>query len=141
MAKFTHPSNRSSANRPDIYEVGYGKPPVATRFKPGQSGNAKGRPKGSTSARAALEKTLSAPITITEGGVARRVEQLEAMFKATMAKALRGDARAAALVVRLMEQFGLSEKNGEAPATVTFTWLPESAPSHWPPRKLRGDGQ
>ena len=28
------------------YEIGYAKPPVATRFKPGQSGNPKGRPKG-----------------------------------------------------------------------------------------------
>ena len=28
------------------YEVGYGKPPVATRFKPGQSGNPRGRRKG-----------------------------------------------------------------------------------------------
>lgn len=30
-----------SSNKGD-YEVGYGKPPVATRFKPGQSGNPKG---------------------------------------------------------------------------------------------------
>jgi hypothetical protein len=29
------------------YEVGYGKPPQATRFQPGKSGNPKGRPKGS----------------------------------------------------------------------------------------------
>lgn len=28
------------------YEVGYGKPPKDTRFKPGQSGNPRGRPKG-----------------------------------------------------------------------------------------------
>ena len=27
------------------YEVGYGKPPKATRFKKGQSGNPKGRPR------------------------------------------------------------------------------------------------
>jgi hypothetical protein len=29
------------------YEVGYGRPPARTRFKPGHSGNPKGRPKGS----------------------------------------------------------------------------------------------
>src|SRR5687768_11122353 len=28
------------------YQVGYGKPPVHSRFKPGQSGNPRGRPKG-----------------------------------------------------------------------------------------------
>ena len=41
------------------YEVGYGKPPQATRFQPGKSGNPKGRPKGSRKAPpadAAVEK-------------------------------------------------------------------------------------
>jgi len=28
------------------YDVGYGKPPAHSRFKPGQSGNPRGRPKG-----------------------------------------------------------------------------------------------
>ena len=32
------------------YEVGYAKPPQATRFQPGKSGNPKGRPKGSRKA-------------------------------------------------------------------------------------------
>ena len=37
------------AVRPDtsVYDVGYGKPPAATRFKSGKSGNPRGRPKGS----------------------------------------------------------------------------------------------
>jgi hypothetical protein len=33
------------------YEVGYGKPPKASRFSPGQSGNPKGRPKGARNKR------------------------------------------------------------------------------------------
>jgi hypothetical protein len=31
--------------RQSTYDVGYGKPPADTSFKPGQSGNPKGRPK------------------------------------------------------------------------------------------------
>src|SRR4051812_35875875 len=38
--------------RSDEYEVGYAKPPVATRFKSGQSGNPRGRQKGTTRAAA-----------------------------------------------------------------------------------------
>ena len=30
-----------------LYDVGYGKPPVEHQFKPGESGNVNGRPKGS----------------------------------------------------------------------------------------------
>ena len=37
----------------DDYKVGYGKPPKASRFKPGTSGNPGGRPKGSGSAKPA----------------------------------------------------------------------------------------
>jgi hypothetical protein len=52
---------------------------------------------------------LSAPVTITEDGVVRRIERLETNFKATIARSLRGDARATALVIKLMEQFELKE--------------------------------
>ena len=38
------------------YEVGYGKPPEASRFKPGRSGNPKGRPRGSKNKRISLPK-------------------------------------------------------------------------------------
>jgi len=33
------------------YETGYGKPPKAHQWKPGESGNPKGRPKGSRNKR------------------------------------------------------------------------------------------
>ncbi len=37
------------------YEVGYCRPPLATRFRPGQSGNPRGRPKGSRNLRAVVK--------------------------------------------------------------------------------------
>ena len=45
-------SNRAKAEAAP-YEVGYGKPPKASRFKPGTSGNPGGRPRGSGSAQPA----------------------------------------------------------------------------------------
>jgi Family of unknown function (DUF5681) len=44
--RLTPPSPESSN-----YGVGYGKPPAASRFTPGQSGNPKGRPKGARNKR------------------------------------------------------------------------------------------
>jgi hypothetical protein len=40
--------DNDTAVQEGAYEVGRGKPPAETRFKPGQSGNPKGRPKGAS---------------------------------------------------------------------------------------------
>jgi hypothetical protein len=101
------PSAPAESQTSGIQAVGYGKPPTHSRFRPGRSGNPRGRPKGSRSARALLEQALSAPVTISEGGATRVIEQRAALFKALVAKAIKGDARSAALIVRLMDQFGL----------------------------------
>jgi hypothetical protein len=100
------------------YPVGYGKPPRETRFRKGHSGNPRGRPKGEKSAKSLFDQALSAPVTISEGGRMRVVEQRTALFKALVAKAIKGDARAAALVVRLMNQFGFGA-NDEAHLPIT----------------------
>lgn len=89
------------------YTVGFGKPPKHSRFKPGQSGNPKGRPKGSRSARTLLDRALSTPITITENGISRTVQHREALFKSLTAKALKGDMRSFALIIKLMELYKL----------------------------------
>ena len=43
------------------YEVGYGKPPLHSRFKKGQSGNPKGFPKGGEKLAYALRRLLAMP--------------------------------------------------------------------------------
>jgi hypothetical protein len=49
MSKRQEDPKKTLARRPgrESYEVGYAKPPEKTRFRPGQSGNPWGRPKGS----------------------------------------------------------------------------------------------
>jgi hypothetical protein len=51
--------------------VGYGKPPKATQFKKGRSGNPAGRPKGKLNVATVVQQALSAPVVVNEGG--RRV--------------------------------------------------------------------
>jgi len=46
MSKTRKPQNGPEHRPESDYEIGRGKPPMHTRFKPGQSGNPKGRPKG-----------------------------------------------------------------------------------------------
>jgi len=75
----------------DDYEVGYRKPPKHSRFKKGQSGNPKGRPKGAKGLCAALLRELESPITIREGNREIRVSKAEAMAKRFVEKGLRGE--------------------------------------------------
>ena len=82
------------------YDVGYGKPTKHSRFKPGQSGNPKGRPKRARNFKTDLREELEAPITITEGGQSRVVSRQAALIKRTTEKALNGDLRAVEMLVK-----------------------------------------
>jgi hypothetical protein len=50
------------------FEAGYGKPPRHTRFKKGQSGNPRGRPKGSKNLTTLLTEALNEPVIVAENG-------------------------------------------------------------------------
>jgi hypothetical protein len=61
-------------------DVGYGRPPRAHQFKPGQSGNPKGRPKGRKSENQMLEELLSRKMTIREGERRRKISLREIIY-------------------------------------------------------------
>jgi hypothetical protein len=76
------------------YPVGYKKPPLHTQFKPGMSGNAKGRPKGAKNFATVIEEELRAPIEVTENGKRKRISKREAIAKQTVNRAAAGDPKA-----------------------------------------------
>jgi len=80
------------------YEVGYGKPPKHGQFKKGQSGNPKGRPKGSKSLRTRLLEELDRKIIVSEGGERRLVSKKHAIILRIVDAALKGDRHAIRMI-------------------------------------------
>ena len=81
------------------YAVGYRKPPVASQFKPGCSGNPKGRPKGSKNYNRLLFDFLDGPVAGRKG---KRTE-LEVLLRMDVDRAISGDKAALKRVFKLMQ--------------------------------------
>jgi Family of unknown function (DUF5681) len=92
--------------------VGYGRPPKATQFKKGQSGNPKGRPKGSRPIGAVLQEILGQRIAVTENGRTRRLPALEVMLRRLANDAMRNEPVALKLMLSLFDRYGESPEAG-----------------------------
>lgn len=88
------------SDRPSDYAVGYGRPPKATQFQPGQSGNRKGRPKGSRNIALMLDEELGAGVMVTIDGRRVRRSKGQIMVRQVVDRAAKGDLNAAKLVLR-----------------------------------------
>jgi hypothetical protein len=96
------------------YEVGYGRPPKKTQFKPGRSGNPKGRSKGAKNEDTIFRDIINMKIAMSVGGRTRKVPLLKAVWTRVADDALKGNARAVALLLnrcRLLE--GVAPENSE----------------------------
>lgn len=94
------------------YQVGYGRPPLSTQFKKGQSGNPKGRPQGSKNATTLLKEALSEQVIVTENGRRRTITKKEAIVMQIVNKAASGDHRSIQLL--LLNQLPLIERSVES---------------------------
>jgi hypothetical protein len=81
----------STGNGKNGYEVGYGKPPTHSQFRPGQSGNPAGRRKGIRNLMTDVKRSLATPVKVKEGGRTRTRSTQEAVLMVLRDKALRGD--------------------------------------------------
>ena len=106
----TPPSSRDKG-----YSVGYGKPPVHSRFQPGQSGYPAGRRKGVRNLKTDVKRTLLKPVRLKEGGRMQKRTTQESVLLVLREKALRGDARALDRLLDLALRF--NNDSAEAAAT------------------------
>ena len=106
-------SHAPKPSKPNATSVGYGRPPVHSRFKPGQSGNPKGRRKGQRNVRTVVDGELNQRITVREGNRTRSLTKLDAFVVTLVNAALKGDAKASASLITLLRSLGLT---GEPPA-------------------------
>jgi hypothetical protein len=98
------PNESSNSTAKPAYDVGFGKPPVSGRFKPGQSGNPKGRRRGSKNLKTDLVEELSERVPITENGRPLKISKQRLMVKALTARAIKGDTKAATILISLLAQ-------------------------------------
>ena len=85
------------------YQVGYGKPPLHTRFGKGQSGNPRGRPRGARNTRTILEEALNKKVTVNDAGRRRTMSRKQVLIYQLLNKAAAGDMRAMSTVLAFME--------------------------------------
>lgn len=76
------------------YEVGRGRPPKAHQFKPGQSGNPAGRPKGSRNMKTDLDVALKARMSVTKDGRTVTMTTQQVIIARLIEKSIKGDIRA-----------------------------------------------
>ena len=110
--RIPHPSGDKA------YTVGYGKPPLHSRFQPGQSGNPAGRRKGVRNLETDVKRVLAKPVRLKEGGRTQKRTTQEGILLVLREKALRGDARALDRILNLAQRFDsdLAEPAGLTPS-------------------------
>ncbi len=114
---------------------GYGRPPRRTRFRPGQSGNPRGRPKGAKSTGTIVTGVLNKKVSLTSAGQRRQVALKEAIIMRMAEAALKGDLKAAAALFALAERAAgaaemepASGPHDQADEAIIATFLARQAP-------------
>ena len=108
---------RSRSGGEKRYPVGYRRPPVHSRYQPGQSGNPSGRRKGVRNLATDVKRTLLKPVTLRVGGRTQKRTTQESLLLVLREKALQGELRAIERLLDLAQRFSadLAESSAAQP--------------------------
>jgi hypothetical protein len=84
------------------------------RFRKGQSGNRRGRPRKPKSVGAAITGAFNEKVPVTEGGRRRKITKLEATVKQIANKSASGDTQSTKLGLELVQK--AEERQSRSPA-------------------------
>jgi hypothetical protein len=121
LPKTSQRDHDQSSEAPPDYEIGFRRPPLHRRFKLGQSGNPKGRPKRRRNVRTVVEEALNQRISIREGDRTRSLPKLDGVVLTMVNKALQGDAKAQTALIQLIRSVGMTEEMPEPTSTEPVT--------------------
>jgi hypothetical protein len=101
------------------YEVGYGKPPLHSRFKKGRSGNPKGRPRGSKNLSSLLNDALNGWVVVVENGRRKKITKREAIITQLVNKSASADLKATQIVLAMLQEVESQADGAADQATLT----------------------
>ena len=97
---------------PDRYKVGYGKPPVHHRFRPGQSGNPHGRPRKARNLDSVVVQAMARPT----GRGRHRKTNFETVVAELVDNAIAGHVPSLVKVLQFMQSYDTLEEPSPPPA-------------------------
>ena len=101
--------------------VGYGRPPTATRFRKGQSGNPRGRPRGRRR-EIPYDHLLGQMVTVREDGRERRITAAEAFILQLTKKGLAGDSASARASLAAIESARAARVGSDSDVVYNLVW-------------------
>jgi hypothetical protein len=99
-------SNSRDKRQGSELAIGYKRPPIHGRFKPGVSGNPAGRTKSRKNLRGLFQQILNEQISLSDGQTVRKISKAEAALRSVVVGALRGDPTNLAMLLRVAEHTG-----------------------------------
>ncbi len=97
-------------NKVNPSSIGRNSPPAEHQFKPGQSGNPLGRPKGSHNIKTIVQKIARERHKVKGGGRTQSVTTIDLLLRLLLQMSLKGDVRASKYIENLRDRYDPSSK-------------------------------